>query len=79
MLSRQGGVATLDERGGMCLGVMEDSEYQSSKVTLSDGDVLFLYTDGVTEAMDSGDNIYSDGALKRAAAQQNSRRHESYY
>jgi hypothetical protein len=34
LLSRQGGVATLDERGGMCLGVMEDSEYQSSKVTL---------------------------------------------
>lgn len=36
---------------GMPLGVWDDNEYTSESMQLHEGDVLLLYTDGVTEAM----------------------------
>ena len=37
--------------GGICLGIMEESTYQQETTTLQKGDILVLYTDGLTEAM----------------------------
>ncbi len=37
--------------GGIALGVAPNLEYEQNSVTLSPGDVVILYTDGVTEAM----------------------------
>lgn len=45
------------------LGAVEDYEYTKGAVTLAQGDVLFLYTDGVTEAMDRQGNPFSDESL----------------
>ena len=39
--------------GGIALGVMPELEYKESSVTLAEGDTLVLYTDGVSEAMNS--------------------------
>lgn len=39
------------ESHGMLLGILPDAAYGSSRVTLSPGDLLVLYSDGVTEAM----------------------------
>ena len=39
--------------GGIALGVMPGLEYKESTVTLAKGDSLVLYTDGVSEAMNS--------------------------
>ena len=39
--------------GGIALGVMPKLEYKESSVTLAEGDTLVLYTDGVSEAMNS--------------------------
>lgn len=64
LLSQDRGVEILDQKGGMCLGVMDDAEYVSSAKTFKKGDVLFLYTDGVTEAMDGDNNQYSDERLE---------------
>lgn len=36
--------------GGLALGILPDSTYQESATRLSEGDLLLLYTDGVTEA-----------------------------
>ena len=47
----------------MMLGVNEDATYEAHRLTLSPGDMLFLYTDGVTEAMDSDKNLYSEERL----------------
>lgn len=44
-------------------GVMEDSNYTTKSMTMLPGDTLFIYTDGVTEAMDSKQNLYSDERL----------------
>jgi sigma-B regulation protein RsbU (phosphoserine phosphatase) len=48
-----GHVDTLEEVGGPPLGLFEDLAYAQATVTLNPGDTLVLYTDGVTEAMDS--------------------------
>ncbi len=39
------------ERGGAVLGVFR-SKYKSEKIKIARGDLIFLYTDGVTEAVD---------------------------
>jgi sigma-B regulation protein RsbU (phosphoserine phosphatase) len=48
-----GHVDTLDEVGGPPLGLFKDIRYAQATLTLRPGDVLVLYTDGITEAMDS--------------------------
>jgi sigma-B regulation protein RsbU (phosphoserine phosphatase) len=44
-------------------GIMEDTEYTTKSMTMEPGDTLFIYTDGVTEAMDSDKNLYSEERL----------------
>jgi serine phosphatase RsbU (regulator of sigma subunit) len=39
--------------GGVALGVLPDAQYEERPVAVRPGDVLVLYTDGVTEAEDS--------------------------
>ncbi|MCX8083392.1 MAG: SpoIIE family protein phosphatase [Calditerrivibrio sp.] len=43
---------------GMFLGVFDDVEYEQGSFTLKDGDIAFMYTDGLVEAMDPEDNLY---------------------
>jgi serine phosphatase RsbU (regulator of sigma subunit)/PAS domain-containing protein len=47
---RQDGRVQMLAGGGMPLGIFADSEASREEVTLTQGDVLFLYTDGITEA-----------------------------
>jgi serine phosphatase RsbU (regulator of sigma subunit)/anti-sigma regulatory factor (Ser/Thr protein kinase) len=47
--ARSGEVEWLDE-GGIAMGVEEDAEYKAGHIELEPGDMLVLYTDGVTEA-----------------------------
>jgi sigma-B regulation protein RsbU (phosphoserine phosphatase) len=49
----------LKKTGGMALGFKEDLTYRAEKIMLRTGDALFLYTDGVTEAMDVRGNQFS--------------------
>ena len=45
---------------GMLVGMFDDSEYKAGSLELSYGDVLFLYTDGVTEAHDPKDELFGE-------------------
>jgi sigma-B regulation protein RsbU (phosphoserine phosphatase) len=63
VLSRNGTVEPLENTGGMALGVLKDIRYRAKTIQLQAGEGLFLYTDGVTEAMDSADNLFSDRRL----------------
>ena len=49
----------------MALGVMEDFSYQSKKIVLQKGDTIFLYTDGVTEAMNEKEALFSEQRLEK--------------
>jgi anti-sigma regulatory factor (Ser/Thr protein kinase) len=44
--------------------VLKDTRYRAKTIQLRAGEGLFLYTDGVTEAMDSADNLFSDRRLR---------------
>ena len=49
----------IESTGGIALGVMEEMEFESATFTVSKGDSIFLYTDGVNEAMNEADEEYS--------------------
>jgi sigma-B regulation protein RsbU (phosphoserine phosphatase) len=54
------------------LGGLENARYQPETITLAPGDRLVLYTDGVTEALNSGGDLYSGerllGAIRKSSA-----------
>ncbi|MDD5009550.1 MAG: PP2C family protein-serine/threonine phosphatase [Syntrophorhabdaceae bacterium] len=49
---------------GIVLGPIEGARFSSLKVTLEPGDVIFFYTDGVTEAMNPRSEFFSEERLK---------------
>jgi sigma-B regulation protein RsbU (phosphoserine phosphatase) len=59
----QNGVSPLEKLGGRVLGLVEQTLYASARMVLRPGEALLLYTDGVTEAMDSTERLYSDQRL----------------
>lgn len=63
---RDGSVVDLPRTGGMALGVMPDMPYAERTARLDPGDTLFLYTDGVSEAMDSGGQEFTEARLRDA-------------
>jgi len=50
-LLREGRIIPLDEGAGLPLGIMAEETYREATITLRPGDLLLLYTDGITEAM----------------------------
>ena len=72
-----GGTTVLEMTGGIALGVAPGLRYGQAQVDLAPGDILVLYTDGVTEAMDPNDEqfgleqlrqVYADSPPKDARA-----------
>jgi sigma-B regulation protein RsbU (phosphoserine phosphatase) len=58
------GVSPLENTGGRALGLVEQSPYASARMVLGPGESLLLYSDGVTEAMDPSETLYSDQRLE---------------
>jgi serine phosphatase RsbU (regulator of sigma subunit) len=50
MIARADGTMERLDGGGLLMGIMPSAEYESYRVQLQPGDVLVLYSDGVTEA-----------------------------
>jgi phosphoserine phosphatase RsbU/P len=61
----QNGVSPLESPGGRVLGLVEQSPYASGRIVLGPGEALLLYTDGVTEAMNPSETLYSDQRLEQ--------------
>ena len=53
----------LPSKKGFVLAGLETSKYVDNKIQLNNGDELFLYTDGVTEANDKDKNLFGDDRL----------------
>lgn len=68
-LTHDGTVQALPGVGGMAVAVMEDIPYQEQRMTLAPGDMLFLFTDGVTEAFDIDEVAYGEERLEQVLAE----------
>ncbi len=55
----------MKSRAGLVLAGMEDMIYIENEMQLEPGDRIFLYTDGVTEAIDEAGNLYSEDRLEK--------------
>ena len=54
----------LRSRPGFVLAGMDTTRYRQSEMVLNPGDRIFLYTDGVTEATDSSQQLYGEDRLE---------------
>lgn len=53
----------LDSKAGFVLAGMDMVKYKKQTLTLEKGDEIYLYTDGVTEATDSNEELYGEERL----------------
>ncbi len=63
LIKPDGEASFIPTTNDMILGAMEDAVYHEKELILQQGDNLFLYTDGVTEAMNSKHELYGDKRL----------------
>lgn len=68
LVTRQGDCHPLKKTAGVVLGVMAKAGFASEKIVLENGDKLFLYTDGVTEAINGNEEMFSVKRLKNVLA-----------
>ncbi|MBQ9930766.1 MAG: serine/threonine-protein phosphatase, partial [Firmicutes bacterium] len=54
----------LKVRPGFVLAGMEGIQYKKNELQLEPGDVIFLYTDGVTEATNANNELYGEDRLR---------------
>jgi len=59
-----GEIESVAMTGGLALGVMEGFAFKSKRLVLNEGDALFIYSDGVTEAMNSRLELFSEARLE---------------
>ena len=52
---------------GLPLGIMDDVEYTETEIRFAPGDMIFLYTDGLTEALDEAGEEYGEERLLKVA------------
>ena len=63
-----GSSTVLPQTDGIALGIMPDFDFTQNEITLSPGDNLVLYTDGVTEAMNSSGEEFEMDRLRAVFA-----------
>ena len=64
IMHEKDGIEFIERTKGVVVGAMEDMDFEVGSLQLSPGDSLFLYTDGVTEAMNEQEELFSDPRLK---------------
>ncbi len=69
VVKASGEVEQISSDAGLVLGVMPEFEFPGGSVQLEPGDVFFLYTDGVTEAMNAGGDEFGEGELAEVLAE----------
>lgn len=63
-----GKVEMVPPQGNMVLGAVENFQYRNDKITLEKGDMLFTFTDGVTEAMNAAGEQFGEERLEKLLA-----------
>ncbi|MCX5804515.1 MAG: SpoIIE family protein phosphatase [Proteobacteria bacterium] len=65
IIRKTGEVSMIKSTGGIVVGVIDDAKYTIDKLTLEPGDSIYLYTDGVNEAMNKNGEFFSDKRLEQ--------------
>jgi sigma-B regulation protein RsbU (phosphoserine phosphatase) len=68
-LLRPSGEITELKVSGMPLGILPNIHYQSSEARVEPGDVLLLYSDGITECMNRDGELFGEDRLKDVLSQ----------
>ncbi|HPO56161.1 MAG TPA: SpoIIE family protein phosphatase [Ignavibacteriaceae bacterium] len=63
LMRTNGEISEIEKTGGIVLGALEDYEFKSNSVKLEPGESIFMFTDGVTEAFNAADDLYSEERL----------------
>ncbi|HYM79824.1 MAG TPA: GAF domain-containing SpoIIE family protein phosphatase [Candidatus Limnocylindria bacterium] len=63
MVVRRNGERLFLDQGGIVLGIMESASYEEGVVALCAGDLLVLYTDGISEAFNGQDEQFGEERL----------------
>jgi sigma-B regulation protein RsbU (phosphoserine phosphatase) len=58
-----GELVRLDQRHGPIIGVVGDMVFEQDTIQLGAGDLLYAFTDGVTEAMNEAEELYGEERL----------------
>ena len=74
LVQADGSLRTLPMTSGLAMGVLDDFDYRSHREELQVGETLFLYTDGLTDAVNPGGELFGkdrlvgtlDGAAQRS-------------
>ncbi|MBF0554710.1 MAG: SpoIIE family protein phosphatase [Nitrospirae bacterium] len=64
IIYNSGEIKSLEEEEAIPLGIIEESQFNADELAFSAGDALFLYTDGVTEAIDQQDRLFNENRLE---------------
>ncbi len=64
MLLRNSGQIELLDKGGLLLGALPNMPYEQGVTALEAGDIIFLYTDGVSEAGDANGEMFGEERIK---------------
>jgi hypothetical protein len=63
MVCRKSGALERLEAGGLPIGILADTPYQSASVTLAPGDWIIIFTDGVVEAVNTQGEEFGEPRL----------------
>ena len=66
LIKKNGRFEFLKSRAGFVLAGMDGVKYKPQEFSLEPGDEIYLYTDGVTEAMNSENELYGEERLLKA-------------
>jgi len=66
LLKKDGTVSYMNEKCGLVLAAMENINYKKFECKLTKGDKLFLYTDGITEAINENEELFGEDRLLRS-------------
>lgn len=61
------GVRSLQAESNLPIGVMEDTEYRTQETQIAPGDMVLLYTDGLTEAMNAEHELFGQQRIVETA------------
>lgn len=71
IISNDGTVKPLEDIGGMIIGAMKETEYQSNVIMIKPGESVFVYTDGVTEAFNEKNEEFQVERLQKILEKKN--------